>query len=648
MLANTLLFGCLVVNAAESQSVRVTADIRESYTVTLPKSLKLTVDSSGNAICDYNVDVDGSIAGGNIVSVVPDETFVLTQTGKDNVVASVNQNNKVFYDADFTGDVGSEKKFVNDSAADTDASGTITASGLGAGSWSGNLMFNISLTSADTSAMFAKTVGKDLYVNNMRYTIKGMVFHNAVAVSPTVADPDMTTEQDYEEIASLGFNTVRYLFNYNILEEEDQPGVLKSTAFDWMDQNIEWAQNHGIHIILDYHLTRGGVPTTGGNQNIWTAGEDNQEALVAVWDAISERYKDNPTVLGYGLVNEPFIETGNNSDYDALIDRLVTTIRANDTKHTLFIQRAQKGSPKVYVYPTVNDTNWVMEVHKYPASDMKLTTDNLDIPSSFLYYGNDDLVCTGFNDSTNTGTKKLVDTVTGITTDWTEKSFTFTAGDSNCATMIFEVLALKADQDIEIKDFTVFKGDKEVYNMTYNKENQKYSYSATGTLNYDAPNNLISITGPTSYMSIKDVGQFRFFRLVKDQEYTVKLKVRTTTGVDNATKINVQRVEYNVPNMYYANKNYLIKQLGTEDVDTKYDVPVFYGEIGTQRSAYNSGRAVNQLSRDMLEYMADNHCNFAYFVWHEKFWGVYTGDGLQPKTNPNTELIDDFRELFAN
>lgn len=46
--------------------------------------------------------------------------------------------------------------------------------------------------------------------------------------------------------------------------------------------------------------------------------------------------------------------------------------------------------------------------------------------------------------------------------------------------------------------------------------------------------------------------------------------------------------------------------------------------------------------------MVDNCCNFAYFVWHERYCGVYTSDGLQPKDNPNTELIEDFRELLLN
>ena len=656
ILANCMLFGCTTVEASviqsEVQNMKVTADIRETFVVTLPKSLALTVDSSGNATGSYTVDVDGSIAGGNVINVAPEDTFALTQVGKPSVTATVTQSNKVFYDPQFTGDIGSDVKFVNNPVADTDATGSISASGVGAGSWSGNLKFNISLASADPMAKFAKTIGKDLFVNNMRYTIKGMIIHNAVAASPTQADPDMASNEDYAEIASLGFNTVRYLFNYNILEEEDQPGILKSTAFDWMDQNIEWAENNGLHIILDYHLTRGGVPTTGGNENIWTVGEDNQEALVKVWDAISKRYKDNPTVLGYGLVNEPYINTNNEADYNNLLDRLVTTIRANDTNHTLFVQRAQKGNPKTYVYPTVNDDNWVMEVHKYPGSEMKIMKDYFDIPTSYLYYGNDDVVSLRA-DSKSTATNKttlVLEGATeskGITTDWVEKTFTFTASDSNNAEISYEVMNLTDGQTVEFKDVAVYKGDKEIYNMTYNLSNSFYS-SGAGTIDYKAKENLIKLTGAISYKSFKDTGYFRFFKVDPGQEYTVKLKVKSSTGVSGSARVKINAQEYWTKDMYCMNKDYNYKLLSTEDVDSRYNVPVFYGEIGSQRSAYDSGRNVNQLTRDMLEYMVDNRCNFAYFVWHEKYWGVYTGDGLQPKDNPNTELIEDFRELLLN
>ena len=70
---------------------------------------------------------------------------------------------------------------------------------------------------------YAHTVGTDIYIGDEKYIMKGVVASNAVAASPATYDVDMMTEKDYEEIADLGFNTVRFLFNYNILEDEDNP-----------------------------------------------------------------------------------------------------------------------------------------------------------------------------------------------------------------------------------------------------------------------------------------------------------------------------------------------------------------------------------------------------------------------------------------
>lgn len=39
-----------------------------------------------------------------------------------------------------------------------------------------------------------------------------------------------------------------------------------------------------------------------------------------------ERFKDNQTVLGYGLVNEPYINTNNEANYNLLDHRDLHTI----------------------------------------------------------------------------------------------------------------------------------------------------------------------------------------------------------------------------------------------------------------------------------------------------------------------------------
>ena len=498
---------------------------------------------------------------------------------------------------------------------------------------------------------FAHTVGKDIYINDKKYLMQGVVASNDVACSPKVYDIDMMAEEDYEEIAALGFNTVRFLFNYNMLEDDSKPYVYKQTGWDWFDMNLKWAEKHGIRLIIDCHLSTGGIPSKGQNQNVWVKGEPNQERLVAMWSAISERYKNNTTVLGYGILNEPIIDNGDANAWNQLSNRLIQTIRENDKNHMLLIQRAQMSDTREYVYPKVEDDNWVLEVHKYPATSMKFLERYFSIPEEFLYYGNDNIVRyreDAKSVETNKTTKEIT-AQTGITNNWTEYSFDFVAGDSNNANLFFEIINMTDKQCIEMKDISVMCEDEELYNLKYNTENSYYLWSKNKeeTLTYDAINNYISLSGPVSYISLQDTGFYRYFRVEKGKKYNVSFKLKSSTGISNITKIKVSAKEYKTSNIYYLNKQYMEMLMDCTDIQQKYNVPIFYGEIGILRYAYDEDRGIEQLSSDILQWLHDNSCHFTWFTWHEPTFGIYFTSGIEPKDNPNTLLLKQMKDIFS-
>lgn len=503
---------------------------------------------------------------------------------------------------------------------------------------------------AGTTGAFAHTVGTDIYIGDKKYTIQGVVASNAVASSPACYDVDMMTENDYAEIADLGFNTVRFLFNYNILEDDANPYVYKQSGWDWFDMNLEWARKHGIHIILDCHLSQGGVPSTGGNQNVWTPGEPNQERLVAMWKAIAERYKDNDTILGYGLLNEPYVENGDPKAWDQLLTRLIETVRASDTNHMLMIQRAQIGQNKQYLNPTVKDTNWVLEVHKYPSVEMKLAERYFVISDEFLYYGNDSII--RYRDADNSvesnNTSFEINQSTGLSAEWKEFSFNFTAGDSNNAYLLFEISNLNKNQSVEISDASVICDGKEVYHMTHNLDDSFTSWAKNNTcsIQYKPSNNNIKVTGPTSYLSLADNGAFRYFTVDPGKTYTVKLKAKTQTGTASSASIKVTAKEYITSTLYKLDKEFTEKILDCSDLQAAYHVPVFYGEVGYLRTAYNANRRIDELSYDTLSLFKKKSYNFTWFTWHEPTFGIYTSSGLEPKNNPNKLLLEQIKEIY--
>lgn len=116
-------------DAKETGSSIVEADMPSWYTVKIPK--KITIDSE-LAAGEYIVNVTGDIAGNMKVHVVPESDIILTQEGKDDIIATISQN-KTSWSFNEMG---------------TDISGSISVPDLSAGMWTGTLHFDILLEGA--------------------------------------------------------------------------------------------------------------------------------------------------------------------------------------------------------------------------------------------------------------------------------------------------------------------------------------------------------------------------------------------------------------------------------------------------------------------------------------------------------------------
>ena len=83
-----------------------------------------------------------------------------------------------------------------------------------------------------------------------------MAFGNTVWANPANPPANHHGEIDYERAAAMGFNRVRFYFNYGIFEDDAAPYAYKQSGFDWIDQNIAWAKAHGITLIVNMHCPR--------------------------------------------------------------------------------------------------------------------------------------------------------------------------------------------------------------------------------------------------------------------------------------------------------------------------------------------------------------------------------------------------------
>lgn len=114
-----------------------------SVGVIIPKVIIL---SGKSGYGEYSVWVKGNIAGDECISVVPDASVTLSQRGKADITATITQPVQRFAVATSTlADASDLAKTVTTNYSDTTTNGSIQATGLSAGAWSGTFNFSISI-----------------------------------------------------------------------------------------------------------------------------------------------------------------------------------------------------------------------------------------------------------------------------------------------------------------------------------------------------------------------------------------------------------------------------------------------------------------------------------------------------------------------
>ena len=149
------------------------------------------------------------------------------------------------------------------------------------------------------------------------------------------------TEPDAQYIHSLGLNLIRIPINYRLFEDDMNPGVYKEDAFSYLDKVIELCAKNQIYTIIDLHALPGAQNQHWHSDNpthkasFWIY-KDFQDRALRLWEVIAKRYKDQPWVAGYDLINEPAEPTG--EKLVPYYKRLMDAIRKIDKNHILFLE----------------------------------------------------------------------------------------------------------------------------------------------------------------------------------------------------------------------------------------------------------------------------------------------------------------------
>ena len=127
--------------AGGNQICNVEVTKASSFSVTIPKNVVLGGAAGNENSVSYTVTVKGDLAGYGTVTVDPEDSFAFSQTDKDDITATVEQTKTTFS----IGQDGTIDNFVTGVTTD----GTIKATGLTAGKWTGSFQFAIGYAEAE-------------------------------------------------------------------------------------------------------------------------------------------------------------------------------------------------------------------------------------------------------------------------------------------------------------------------------------------------------------------------------------------------------------------------------------------------------------------------------------------------------------------
>jgi len=182
------------------------------------------------------------------------------------------------------------------------------------------------------------------------------------------------TQADIARIAELGFNSVRPALNARLFLTEGDNATYVDEGFELLDHLVGWCREHDVYVIIDMHGAPGGQ--TGSNiddspddQPRLFMDKRNQDRLVNLWVKIATRYRDEPTVAAYDLLNEPLPQrTGAAEKYkdqlEPLYRRITTAIREVDARHMITLEGADWANDWS-VFSTPFDSNLFHQFHYY-------------------------------------------------------------------------------------------------------------------------------------------------------------------------------------------------------------------------------------------------------------------------------------------
>jgi endoglucanase len=513
-------------------------------------------------------------------------------------------------------------------------------------------------TTNTATAGFLRTNGTSIVdASGQPVKLQGIAFGNEVWSDKEVPNTHHG-EIDFSRVKDMGMNAIRFYLNYKTFENDGSPYQYKQSGWAWVDQNITWAKKYGIYLILNIHVPQGGFQSLGNGDALWTNTE-NQNRLIALWKAIAQRYKDEPQIIGFGLVNEP-VPSNDISQWQQLAQRITNEIRTVDKNHILFIERAIYVKGKAETpdnnFPTITDNNTAYEFHIYDPFQYthQLFTwgsvgDGGKYPDeNILSYSNAEWYTAIFNNATIGSGNNNWQYFEGVKYKITDANIKLglpaLVGASVTGRVYFDNIEIKEyDPNGNLTQTILQLNLNNSDGWSYWSSNNTGTFGISTTTGYN-DNGSLFIDGATSDCNIANYN--KVFQPKQNYSYQVNGWMKgenIATGA--ACRLRIDFLKTNSP-ILTRNKAYLESVLKRyADWGKAKNVPIYMGEFGAGIHCFENNKGGLQWVTDMVDIAKANNFYFTYHCYHEDNFGLYFGYGTLPDAiKANDPLINLFKQ----
>jgi endoglucanase len=217
---------------------------------------------------------------------------------------------------------------------------------------------------------FIRAEGRALVIDSQPVGLQAVnfsnLYHRDLTGAELLSSPHHS-EADFARVTEMGFNSIRFAFDGDWWA--DDPAAF----WKWLDQNVAWAKQHDLRLVLTMYTPAGGYsldPTSStADFDFWSDARSLQHN-VDLWRAIAARYKDEPAIAAYELLNAPVTLDSDGDQWKKLVQEMVDAVRTVDRNHLVVVDalsglKGRYGTDGVAPHFLIDDDNVLYGFHFY-------------------------------------------------------------------------------------------------------------------------------------------------------------------------------------------------------------------------------------------------------------------------------------------